>query len=404
MKYVPIPIAMLEVGKPLPVDVVSNVGQLLLRKGQPIVSEQHRAKLHGFHASTSVSDGLAWQRAYERLVHELLRSGMDVREIAKAPMPTEIREVDYVVGKQLHGGWLDLQEVLRGILYQGGLAMNPMQRLADIQAKAQTLVKADADDSLFCLFQALTDDALGYCATHALLCAVMCELTAPKVGLDVHQRQSLLASALTMNIGMARDQDSMTRQGTHLTDWQRQLIEQHPALGADILTGFGVDDEDQLDIVRWHGAPDAPEALPRNQASRRLLALADTFVARTAARKTRTSQSAVKAVKTMILNAQGDALGVGSAMAQAVGFYPPGTYVLLVNGETAVSVKRGQRANMPWVISIADKDGMPTVKYQCKDTSDPALAIASPVNFEAIKVTVNMERVRRARERIPAKV
>ena len=43
---------MLEVGKPLPVDVWSGTtGQLLLRKGQPIVSEQHRDKLYGFNAS-----------------------------------------------------------------------------------------------------------------------------------------------------------------------------------------------------------------------------------------------------------------------------------------------------------------------------------------------------------------
>jgi hypothetical protein len=45
LKYVPIPIAMLEVGKPLPVDILSASGQLLLRKGQPVVSEQHRDKL-----------------------------------------------------------------------------------------------------------------------------------------------------------------------------------------------------------------------------------------------------------------------------------------------------------------------------------------------------------------------
>ena len=39
MTYVPIPIAMLAVGSPLPVDVWSDTGQLLLKKGQPIVSE-----------------------------------------------------------------------------------------------------------------------------------------------------------------------------------------------------------------------------------------------------------------------------------------------------------------------------------------------------------------------------
>jgi len=401
VKYVPIPIAMLEVGKPLPVNVLSGTGQLLLRKGQPIVSGQHRDKLHGFNASTTPADAQAWQRAYERMVHELLRSGMDVQEIGRAPMPSEIRETDYVVGRQLNGGWLDLQEVLRGILYQGGLAINPMQRLADIQKKAMSLVSEDPDDSLFCLYQALADDSLGYCATHALLCSVMCELTAGKLGLDAAQRKSLVAAALTMNIGMARDQDSMARQGSAINDWQRNLILQHSAMGVDILTGFGVDDTDQLDLVRWHHAPDDPQADSRNLVGRRLLAMADSFVARTAARKTRSSESAVKAVKTMVLNAQGDALGVGSAMAQAVGFYPPGSYVQLVNGEVAVSVKRGVRANMPWVISIMDKEGMPVVKYQCKDTSNPALAIASPVNFEKIKVVVNPERIRQARQRIP---
>ncbi|MDE2417194.1 MAG: hypothetical protein KGN32_05245 [Burkholderiales bacterium] len=401
MKYVPIPVALLEVGKPLPVDVVSATGQLLLRKGQPIVSEQHREKLHAFNASTTASDAQAWQRAYERMVHELLRSGMDVQDIARAPMPSEIRETDYVVGRQFNGGWLDLQEVLRGILYQGGLAINPMQRLADIQKKAMSLAHADADDSLFCLFQALADESLGYCATHALLCAVMCELTAAKLGVDAVQRHSLVAAALTMNIGMAREQDSMVRQGSAITEWQRKLIADHSARGAEMLAGLGVDDADQLAIVRWHHAPDDAQADARNLVARRLLAMADSFVARTAARKTRASQSAVKAVKTMVLNAQGDALGVGSAMAQTVGFYPPGSYVQLVNGEVAVSVKRGARANMPWVISIVDKDGIPTIKYQPKDTSDPSLAIAAPVNFEKIKVVVNLERVRRARERIP---
>jgi HD-GYP domain-containing protein (c-di-GMP phosphodiesterase class II) len=402
MKYIPIPVAMLAVGKPLPVDVVSDAGQLLLRKGQPIVSEQHRDKLHGFNASTTASDALAWQRSYERMVHELLRSGADVREIARAPMPTEIREADYVVARQLHGGWLDLQEVLRGILYQGGLAINPMQRLADIQKKALSLLDADADDSLFCLFQALTDDTLGYCATHALLCAAMCELTARKLGLDVLQRHALMAAALTMNIGMARDQDSMARQASPINDWQRTLIAAHPARSVEILTGFGVDDVDQLDIVRWHHAADDAAALPANTTSRRLLALADTFVARTAARKTRSALSAVKAVKSMVLSARGDSLGLGSALAQSVGFYPPGTYAQLVTGEVAVAVQRGTRANAPWVISIADAAGMPVVKYQCRDTSVAAQSIATPVNSDKVKVAVSAEKVRRARARIPA--
>jgi HD-GYP domain-containing protein (c-di-GMP phosphodiesterase class II) len=401
MKYVPIPIAMLEVGKPLPVNVWSPGGQLLLRRGQPIVSEQHREKLHAFDASSTDVDAMAWQRAYERMVHMMLRDGVSLHLIATMPMPSEILQRDYVAGEQLSGGWLDLQEVLRGILYQGGLAINPLLRLTSIEMKARELLRADPDDSLFCLFQAISDNALGYCATHALLCAVVCELTAHKLGLEEFQRKPLFSAALTMNIGMARDQDSMSRQSDAPNTAQRMLIRNHPQKSADILQGFDIEDPDQLDIVLWHHTPEAGEGLARNLACRRLLHLADTFVARTAGRKTRASQSAVKAVKSMVLGAQGDGIGVSSAMAQAVGFYPPGSYVQLTNGETAVAVRRGERANTPWVISILDKDAMPITRYAAKNTAEPAHAIEAPVNFEKVRVTVNLEKVRRVTERLP---
>ena len=74
---------------------------------------------------------------------------------------------------------------------------------------------------------------------------------------------------------------------------------------------------------------------------------------------------------------------------------------MLVNGETAVSVQRGERANTPWVVSIVDKVGMPIVTYTAKNTSDAAYAIQAPLNFEAVRVVVNADKVRRARDRIP---
>jgi HD-GYP domain-containing protein (c-di-GMP phosphodiesterase class II) len=401
VKYHPIPVAMLEVGKPLPVNVWSPTGQLLLRRGQAVVSEQHRERLHSHKASSTPEDAQAWQRAYERMVHAMLRDGLDLQTIARAPMPSAILQRDYVTAEQLGGGWLDLQEMLRGILYQGGLAISPLQRLANIEKKAVALLRADPDDSLFCLFQALADNSLGYCATHALLCSVVCELTAQKLGFDSVQRQSLMNAALTMNIGMARDQDSLTRQSADPTDWQRTLIQEHPQKSAEILSGFDVDDPDQIDIVRWHHDPDSPDASVRTLASRRILAMADSFVAKMAARKSRASLSPVKAVKSMVMGASGDAVGVGSAMAQAAGFYPPGSYVMLANGETAVSVQRGERANTPWVVSIVDKVGMPIVTYTAKNTSDAACAIQAPLNFEAVRVVVSADKVRRARDRIP---
>lgn len=400
MKYVPIPVAMLAVGQPLPVDVWSAAGQLLLRKGQPVVSEEHRDKLHAHNASSTPADASAWQRSYERMVHTLLSQGVDVQEVSRAPMPNEIRESDYVVGLTLDGGWLDLQEVLRGILYQGGLAINPLGRLAGIEAKALALLRADVDDSLFALFQALADTAQGYCATHALLCAAVCDLTAQKLALPDPQRAALMTAALVMNIGMARDQDSLALQESAPTAWQRAQIREHPQKSVATLRGFGMDDAQVLDIVRWHHEPDSVQGLPETAMARRILAMADGFVAKMAGRKTRGSLSSVKAVKAMVMGAEGVGLGVGSAMAQAAGFYPPGTYVKLANGETALSVQRGARANTPWVISILDKDGVALGKTLCKETTTPACAIAGAVTAENIRVTLSIDKVRKARDRI----
>jgi HD-GYP domain-containing protein (c-di-GMP phosphodiesterase class II) len=393
---------MLEVGKPLPVDVWSPAGRLLLRKGQPIVSEQHREKLYGHDASTTEGEAHAWQRAYERMVHTMLQQGVDVQQIANMPMPSVIIQRDHLTGELVQGGWLDLQEVLRGILYQGGLAIKPVHRLTAIENKARNLLKKDADDSLFRLFQALGDSSLGYCATHALLCAAVCELAAEKLGLNLLQRQSLMGAALTMNIGMAREQDSLSRQSSAPTPAQRQLIQDHPQISADILAGQGIEDPDHLDIVRWHHAPDSPEAQPHNLMSRQLLSMTDVFVAMTAARRTREAFSPLEAAKSMYLQTEkGVASQVSSALATVVGFYPPGTYVRLINGETAVSVQRGARANTPWVISITDKNGMPLLKYACKDTTEPAHGIATPVMFKSGKVVINADKVRQARDKIP---
>ena len=400
MKYVPIPVAMLAVGQPLPVDVWTATGQLLLRKGQPVVSEEHRNKLHAHNASSTPADAMAWQRSYERTVHELLSRGVDVHVVSRTPMPSEIRASDYVVGQQLTGGWLDLQEVLRGILYQGGLALNPLERLAGIETKAIALLHADVDDSLFSLFQALADTSQGYCATHALLCAVVCDLTAQKLSLPMPQRAALMTAALVMNIGMARDQDSLARQQSAPTAWQRNLIREHPQKSVETLQGFGMDDAHVLDIVRWHHEPESVQALVDTAMARRILATADSFIAKMAGRKTRVSLSPVKAVKSMVMGAEGVGLGVGSAMAQAAGFYPPGTYVKLANGETAVSVQRGERANTPWVISILDKDGVALGKTPCKETNNPAYTIAAGVTAENVHVTLSIDKVRKARERI----
>lgn len=397
MQYVPVPVAMLEIGRPLPIDVWSPDGRLLLRKGQAILSAQQKEMLEAHQACMTPVDANAWQRSFERVIRAMLKDGVDIETIAHTCMPEEILESDYVVTAEVNGGWLDLQVTLQGLLHQGAAAINPLARLEGIQKKALELLKSDADECLFILFQALADPMLGYCATHALLCAVVCELTAEKLGVAQSNRSTLFGAALSMNIGMAREQDRMARQTTIINDAQRKLIKEHPQIGVDILRTFGVLDEDLLDIVRWHHEPDDALGLASSLESRRILRVADSFVAKMASRKTRLAMSPMGAVKAIFLASTEGSASPGAAMATALGFYPPGTYVQLVNGEKAVAVARGRRANNPHVVSIINPGGMPLAKYIYRDTSDPHFAIRSPVNAEKIKVKVHLEKALKAR-------
>ena len=395
MKYIPITIDLLALHQPIPVDVWAPDGRLLLKRGQSIDSLEDKDLLRVHQASTHEADARAWRRSHERVLRQLLREGATVEVIAASKLPAVIEEIDYVVGKEVQGGWLDLQELLRGMLYQGDATLNALERLEGIENRARELLASDPDECLFTLFQALPDLSLGYCATHALLCAVVCELTAEKLEMPLPNRKVLFRAALIMNIGMARDQDSLASQSTPPNEAQRKLIKEHPQLSLDILRAFGLLDEDQLDIVRWHHEHDAMPDLVKDSLSQRILCTADGFVAKMAPRKTRQAISPLGAAKALFLKTADDAKRLSSAMTTAIGFYPPGTYVQLVNGETAVAIARGLRANTPQVLTIIKADGMPLSKYIPRDTGDPAFAIQAPLNAKNIKVKVSLEKVSR---------
>lgn len=397
MIYLPLSVTLLELGRPLPVDVWAPDGRLLLRKGQPILSEQHKEMLTAHQAGMTESDARAWQRSYDRMIHTLQAGGAPPDIIARAALPAEILETDYAPDHEVLGGWLDLQELLSGLLYQGEAARHALPRLAGIERRALDLLNSDPDQCLFILFQALADTALGYCATHALLSAVACELTANKVGMPESARQSLFRSALLMNIGMARAQDALATQSSALNEPQRRLIREHAHKSFEILQQLGVLDADQLDLVRWHHELDESDALASNWMSRRLLRMADGFVAKMAPRKTRLAMSALSAARSLVLDAAEETAQLGSAMATVIGFYPPGSYVQLLNGEKAVVAARGAHANQPQVVSIVNAGGMPLSPYRYRDTADPQFAIRAPVNAEKIKVKVILEKVLKAR-------
>ena len=398
--YVPVPLSRVQLGKPLPVDLWTPDGRLLLRRGQILQSEAQREMLATHHACTTTADADAWQKSLQRSMRQMLADDVAMTAISRAPMPWEILDVDYLEGRDVAGSWLDLQEILRSLLYQGAKAATPLPRLQGIEEKALLLLQRDPDEALFVLFQALPDLNLGYCATHALLAGVVCALTATKLAQPENSPALLLRAALVMNIGMARPQDSLARQHQPPDPVQRQIIVAHPPTSTDILRGYGLHDAELLNIVHWHHAPEAARLASQELTHLRLLNLADSLIAKMAPRISRPAMLPLGAAKLLMQdNNPGTAL-LRPAMAAVLGFYPPGSYVQLANGETAVVIKRGLRANAPHVASIMASSGMPLSQYLYHDTGDaatPQYAVRLPVASNTVHVRVSLDKVRRLR-------
>ena len=397
MAHLPVPLSRVQLGRTMPVDIRTPDGRLLLRRGQVLQSEAQREMLASHQACMTESDAQAWQKAHEREMRTMRLNGVPMAEIVQAPLPAEILDTDYLEGRAVDGGWLDLQEILRGLLYQGADAAKPLPRLEGIEQKALSLLGQDPDECLFVLFQALPDLGMGYCATHALLSGVMSALTADKLTLPPGNRALLLRSALVMNIGMARPQDSLARQLNAPSPEQRSLITAHPPTSADILRGFGVQDPELLDIVQWHHAPQNTIGSAEQGMNLQLLHLADTLVAKMAPRISRPAMSALGAAKSLVLEATAQTQTQRIAMASVMGFYPPGTYVQLANGEVAVVIARGVRATAPHVASLINVKGMALGDYIYRDTRQAAYAVRAPLAASQVNVRVQLEKTQRLR-------
>ncbi len=396
LTYLPVPLTRVQLGRVLPVDIWTPDGRLLLRRGQALQSEAHREMLAAHQACMTETDAQAWKKSLERDMRVMRQAGVAMAVIAQAPMPAEILDTDYLEGRDVDGGWLDLQDILRSLLYQGAQAATPLPRLEGIEQKVLTLLRHDPDESLFVLFQALPDLNLGYCATHALLSGAVCVLTADKLTQTDADQALLLRSALVMNIGMARPQDSLSRQHKPPDPAQRQIIAAHPPTSSDILRGFGVHDDELLGIVQWHHAPDAASLHVEHLTRLRLLSLSDGLIAKMAPRISRAAMTPLGAAKSLVLESTPGTAALRPAMAAVLGFYPPGTYVQLANGETAVVIKRGARATTPHVASIMNAAGMPLSKYVYHDSSAGTNAIVKPL-AGSVNIRVSLEKVRRLR-------
>ena len=89
----------------------------------------------------------------------------------------------------------------------------------------------------------------------------------------------------------------------------------------------------------------------------RILGAIDRYAAMISPRQSRPGRSALDSVRALVGPGIDQRDEVGYALVRCVGLRPPGTLVKLDNGDTAIVLRRSDKANLPLVASLLNRNG-----------------------------------------------
>jgi HD-GYP domain-containing protein (c-di-GMP phosphodiesterase class II) len=228
-----------------------------------------------------------------------------------------------------------------------------------------------------------TDEQYRYSVIHPLHTAILCYMVAQDLKMDIDKTICLMAAALTSNVGMFEVQDEMNAQDGPLDTEQKRIVKNHPIVSAKILKRAGIKNKLWLETVLQHHEQIDGSGYPRQLRGTaflreaRILGLADRYHAMISPRAYRKGLSPTQALK-KIFQTRGKEIDEKIALLfiKIVGIYPPGSFVRLSNGETAIVTRRGGDPMKPVVKSILSRSGKFLEKPKRRETSNSAYEIA----------------------------
>ncbi|MDH5183594.1 MAG: HD domain-containing protein, partial [Gammaproteobacteria bacterium] len=234
----------------------------------------------------------------------------------------------------------------------------PIQRLA---VRCRELVTQDPDKALVAL---LLMHEYPYIVIHPIHVAIISML------LEIHFRSSeahqlsVVCAALTQNLSMNSLQEELFTQLFPLDNEQRQLLERHPLETAEQLQQAGVTDALWLDIIRQHHEKWDGLGYPLGLAENAILTeatvicLADRYSAMVFDRPFRETREPRNILKSYLDESKASKSNLPLIFIKQLGVYPPGLFVRLNNGETAMVVKRTGPSDKPLVVSYINPRGV----------------------------------------------
>ena len=261
----------------------------------------------------------------------------------------------------------------------------------------QELVAHDIDAALYLMFQLAATSTVGYSASHALVCATLCHLMAFELDLPGNERNALVRAAFTMNIAMTALQNELAHQRERPSPAQQQAIDLHPLHSQALLEQLQVEDHLWLGVVARHHGTDATTMAAKAPLNRldaearlaRILATIDRYAAMISPRKSRAGRSATDSVRAVLGLPTKERDEVGFALVRSVGLCPPGTFVRLDNGDTAIVLRRSAHANLPLVASLLSSTGAHFSEPRLHQTSEGKPRIQAAMARAEVQTELN---------------
>jgi len=359
----------LKPGVPLPFGVRDAAGRLLLAKGLVL---HDQAKLL-----------------------ELLNRGMfvDTEEVKRSAPVRESEAVQRPL-ERFSSRWDAFLRKL-GLLLQAPGDPSFLKQVRELVVQMAGCTDSCTDQMIFLIVRHDYSQTNRYTEVHSLHVAALCHLVSRRLGWSDARRLSLIGAALTMNLGMANLQAKLAGQRTPPTLPQRKEIEAHPLVSVELLRAAGLKDEEWLLAVAQHhecpGGGGYPQQMQEPGEMSQLIRFVDSFTAKHSARAGRAKQPAQQAARELYSQSGGNPLA--AALIKECGIYPPGCFVKLASGETAVVTRRGVTAKEPLVAALTNAQGEPMARPVQRDTAQPARAIVATLADKDVTIQVSVDQL-----------
>lgn len=403
MNLTPLNLQTFQFGQALPFALRAQDGTLLAAKGFTVTS---RAQLEMMVTRAGVlcidlSESPEQARAFMSQLDVMVRTERTIGQIAATEMKgtpslaNGAREGNAPQKRFVAPDWQEMQLRATALLKSPGTA-DFLPRLERLQGELEACSAHQPDASLFALIHFAARELTMYSATHGMLVAVVCGMAArDTLKWEPEVVDTVVKTALTMNIAMTALQDVLALQTAPLTEAQGIAIAAHAEASARLLENQGITDALWLGAVRRHHEPPSGRLQEMDPTMRiaRLVERADIFAARLAPRASRSALPAAVAMRATYFDDAHRVDEAGASLITAMGVYPPGSFVKLTSNETAIVLKRGATGTMPKVAVVLNRQGTPIGEMVVRDTSQAAFKVMSSVAHREVRVQLSLERM-----------